>query len=140
MGTKANTSGSAGVTLANAWQNYGLSLLMLLVLPLLPAMIEWGFKGSLDEASLLITLSIFAASIAIASNNRLIFGVGLIIAIGVAACYGIVYGIATVVNAGSGTVVQTNVWGLLITSENPSLSKFAYVALVLFGVLVLLTV
>jgi hypothetical protein len=140
MSKQLGTSESVGINISTAWQNYGASIVFVVLLPLLPVILEWIIVGSLAEESLLITASIYAAAIAIVSNNRITFGIGLAIAIIEAALYGYVYGSTAANDTRSVIVAKTSTLAVLITSEKSPLLRFASQALWVILVLIVLSV
>jgi hypothetical protein len=71
-----------------AWQNYGLSLLLLGIAPLLPILLELGITGYVNGGSVLITAAIYSIASALASNSRFYFGLFLFAAVVESAFYG----------------------------------------------------
>lgn len=72
-----------------AWQNYGLAITLVGFLPLLPAVIEWFVRREISEETLIITVAVYCLTIAVASNNRLYFGLLLTVSVLVSSSYGI---------------------------------------------------
>jgi len=72
-----------------AWQNYGLAVTLIGFLPLLPAAIEWFVGREISEDTLIITVAVYCLTIAVASNNRLYFGLLLTISVLISSTYGI---------------------------------------------------
>lgn len=73
-----------------SWQNYGLSLIFIGIVPLLPIVIELFVRGDVAESSLFITAAIYSIAIGLASNNRFYFGFFLVASILESAVYGAV--------------------------------------------------
>lgn len=76
------------------WQHFLLSVLYLSVLPLIPLGLELWLKGSLSETSLTLTTAIYSVTIGASSKNRLLFGVGILLAIIFSSAFGVVLGAA----------------------------------------------
>jgi hypothetical protein len=100
--------------LNEAWQNYGLSLVFVGVVPLLPILIELLVRGKVTEGSLFVTAAIYSITIALASNNRFYFGFFLVASIIEAAMYG------STVNGITAHPVTGNLVGMEIVSNSSS--------------------
>lgn len=70
------------------WQNYGLAVLFIGVVPLLPLIIEWLGRREISEDAVIITVAVYSVTVALASNNRFFFGFLLLSSIVVASMYG----------------------------------------------------
>jgi hypothetical protein len=71
-----------------AWQNYGLAMLLLGAVPLLPLVIELIIHKAITEDSLAITAAVYSITVAIASNNKFYFMLFFIASVVEAALYG----------------------------------------------------
>jgi len=71
------------------WENFLVSILLLLLLPLLPLGIEWIINGSINGASLALSASMYTISIGISSKSRLIFALTIFSSVGYALLYGL---------------------------------------------------
>jgi hypothetical protein len=139
MGTQPVTPVPARSKLINALGNYGASLAFVVVVPLLPIFIEWSVKRSLGEEPLLITASIYGATIAIASNKVGTFAIGLVAALAEASLYGVLFGIESFSNTKLATVAETSFLGVSIKGGQPTLLWFGELALISIIVLTLFT-
>lgn len=72
------------------WQHFLLSVLYVSALPLIPLALELWLKGSLSESSLTLTTAIFSVTVGASSKNRLLFGVGILLAIVFSSAFGVV--------------------------------------------------
>jgi hypothetical protein len=79
---------SAASAEQEAWQNYGLSVIFVGIVPLLPILIEMFIGGDVAESSLIITAAVYSITVALASNNRFYFGFFLVASILESAVYG----------------------------------------------------
>jgi hypothetical protein len=55
------------------WQNYGLALLLIGAVPILPIVIELIIHKAITKDSLAITAAVYSITVAIASNNKFYF-------------------------------------------------------------------
>jgi hypothetical protein len=92
-----------------AWQNYGLSLLLLGIAPLLPILLELAIAGNVAAGSILITAAIYSIAAAIASNSRFYFGLFLFAAVVESAFYG-----ATATANDSGQILTVKIMSIRI--------------------------
>jgi hypothetical protein len=76
--------------LPEEWQHFILSVLYLTLLPLIPLALELWLKGKLSETSLTLVTAIFSVTIGASSNNRVLFGVGILLAIVFSSAFGVV--------------------------------------------------
>lgn len=63
------------------WQEYCLCILLHLLLPLLPLAVELLFSQTISDKSLTLAAAMYAITIAISSQNKLFFGVGVVMTI-----------------------------------------------------------
>ena len=108
----AGGGAGAGARVTKPWRSYGLSVLFIGVFPLIPVLFELLTKGGILEASLIITAAMYAATIAIASNNSFLFGLFLIASLIEAGVYGSEANVAPDVH-----YVSTNFFGMTISYE-----------------------
>jgi hypothetical protein len=110
------------------WQNYGLSLLFIGIVPLLPIIIELFVSGRITEDSLIIAAAIYSIAVALASNNRFYFGSFFVASIVESAIYG------SVAKANGSNVTTGRVLGLKISSDGGSAlsdNKYIFIAIIL---------
>lgn len=72
----------------DAWQNYGLAVLLIGIVPILPILIELIIHKSITEDSLAITAAVYSITVAVASNSKFYFAFFLVASIIEAALYG----------------------------------------------------
>jgi hypothetical protein len=70
------------------WQDFGLSILWVLVFPALPLLLELGFTGQVRPETLLLTGAIYPVSISASSSNPFLLGISLVISVLLAVAYG----------------------------------------------------
>ena len=70
-------------------QDYLLSILYHLILPLLPLIIEYWITAEVKESSLMLVASLYSVSIGASSRNRLLFGISILIGILFAVAFGV---------------------------------------------------
>lgn len=75
--------------LPERWQNYFLSLLFHMFLPLIPLLFEFWKTGLVGIKSLMLATSIYSISISVASRSKLFFGVGVLVGLFFAGAYGL---------------------------------------------------
>lgn len=75
-------------SMPNYWENFFVSIIFILILPLLPIFIEWYKNGNVNGASLALSASMYTISIGITSRSRLIFALTIFASI----IYAIIYG------------------------------------------------
>ena len=71
-------------------QDYLLSILYHLILPLLPLIIEYWLTSQVKESSLMLVSSLYSVSIGASSRNRLLFGISILIGILFAVAFGVI--------------------------------------------------
>lgn len=76
--------------LPEEWQHFLLSLLYVSILPLIPLVLEFWLKGSLTASSLTLTTAIYSVTVGASSKNRLLFGVGILLAFVFSSVFGVV--------------------------------------------------
>jgi hypothetical protein len=94
--TKARTNPTRIPGLSNSWQNWLLSVLFHMLLPLLPILLELIFTNAISEQSITLAASMYTIEIGVSSRNRAIFGITIILSIIYAAIFGFVAGAHTV--------------------------------------------
>lgn len=70
------------------WQQFGLSILWVLIFPVLPPLLELGFTGKVRPETLLLTGAIYPVSISASSSSPLLLGISLVISVLLAVAYG----------------------------------------------------
>ena len=75
--------------LNDQWSEYILCLLLHMILPLLPLLMEWLFTRNISESSLSITTAIYSISIGLSSKNKAMFGYCILIGVLFSAIYGV---------------------------------------------------
>lgn len=74
------------------WENFGISILLHLLLPLLPLLIELLQNGVVGKTSLVLAASMYTISIGVSSRSRLMFAFTVLASIFYASLYGLVSG------------------------------------------------
>jgi hypothetical protein len=82
------SSANKVVRSSKGWENFLMSIICVLVLPLIPVIHEWIRGRYMDTADLMLTASMYAIGVGIASTSRLIFIITIVIGIIHAATYG----------------------------------------------------
>ncbi len=72
------------------WENYLLSIVLHLLLPLLPIGMECLLTGKVTERSLTLAASMYSISIGVSSKSRLMFGITIMVSLIFAAIFGYV--------------------------------------------------
>jgi hypothetical protein len=72
------------------WENFISSVLIHQILPLAPLLFEFGYTNFISQKSLMISVAMYAFSIAFSSKYRLVFSVCLFIGIITSGMYGTV--------------------------------------------------
>lgn len=75
-------------SLPDHWQNFCLCLIFHISLPLLPLGLELWRTGAVTASSATLVASMYAVSIGVSSRDKLLFGLGIIIAIIFATAFG----------------------------------------------------
>lgn len=75
--------------LSEQWSEYILCLLLHMVLPLLPLLMEYLFTKNISESSLSITTAIYSISIGLSSKNKAMFGYCILVGVLFSAIYGV---------------------------------------------------
>lgn len=70
------------------WEDFFLSIIFVLILPLVPFIIELWRNGQVATAELMLTASMYAISVGLSSSSRLMFGITLIMGL----LFGMAYG------------------------------------------------
>jgi len=70
------------------WQQFGLSILWVLMFPALPLLLELGFTGRVRPETLLLTGAIYPVSISASSSSPLLLGISLMVSVLLAVAYG----------------------------------------------------
>lgn len=81
--------------LPEEWQHFLLSLLYVSLLPLIPLVLEFWLKGNLSASSLTLATAIYSVTVGASSKNRLLFGVGILLAIVFSSVFGVVMNATT---------------------------------------------
>jgi hypothetical protein len=87
------------------WQNFLLSLVFRMLLPLLPIAVELAMKGSVSEQSGTLAASMYSLALGISSRSRLFFGIAIALSI----VYSVAFGIAITQQAKPG---QHALWAI----------------------------
>ncbi len=69
-------------------QNFGLSFIFIVILPLLPLFLELWCSSTISAKSLAIATAIYSVSIGVSSHDRLLFGFSIIISISFSVAFG----------------------------------------------------
>ena len=75
--------------ISQSYQDYLLSILYHLLLPLLPLIIEYWITSNVKESTLMLVASLYAVSIGASSRNRLLFGISILSGILFAVAFGV---------------------------------------------------
>lgn len=73
-------------------QEYALCILLHLLLPFLPLLIEYGVQGRVEQKTLLLFLAIYPLAIGVTSQSKLMFGVTVVIGLVFSAFFGLASG------------------------------------------------
>ena len=73
-------------------QEYVLCILLHLLLPFLPLLIECGVQGRVDQKTLLLFLAIYPLAIGVTSKSKLMFGITVVIGLAFSAFFGLASG------------------------------------------------
>ncbi len=73
-------------------QEYALCILLHLLLPFLPLLIECGVQGRVDPKTLLLFLAIYPLAIGVTSQSKLMFGITVVIGLVFSAFFGLASG------------------------------------------------
>jgi hypothetical protein len=76
----------------SSWQDFILSVLFQLCLPILPILLEFWLTGKITEQSVTLVSALYSISVGVSSRSRLFFGMGIVA--------GIVFSVAFGVSAG----------------------------------------
>jgi hypothetical protein len=71
------------------WQQFGVSILFVLILPLIPLLIERGFAGKVEPETLVLIGIIYPISISASSPSILLFSIAVMVSIFLSIAYGI---------------------------------------------------
>jgi len=103
------------------WENFLASILMILLLPLLPLVIEWVRQGVINEASLALSASMYTISIGVTSRSRLIFAIAIFASV----FYAFLYGSATdIASTYPLFLYKAAVWGIIFTFILHTLERY----------------
>lgn len=78
-------------TLPDYWQNFFLCLLLHMIVPLLPLILEFWHTKSVSETTVLLAAAMYTIGIGISSQSRLLFGLAVVASI----AYSFAFGVAT---------------------------------------------
>lgn len=73
---------------AHGWQNFLISLVLHLGLPLLPLLLEKWFSGGVEAKSAALTAALYSMAIGLSSRNVALFGFGVALSIVFSAAFG----------------------------------------------------
>ena len=76
------------ISLPDHWENYFTCILLHMLLPLLPIIIEFIINKSVKQESLTLTASMYAITIGISSKSKSQFGLAVVVSLIFAICYG----------------------------------------------------
>lgn len=109
--------GQAAARLSEPLQNYGLSLLFIGFVPLLPVTLELLVRKQVTGDSLIITAAIYSITVALASNSRLYFGFFLVASIIESTVYG------SIVDGSSSPTITDSVVGIEVSGMTKAASS-----------------
>jgi hypothetical protein len=97
------------------WQHWGASILLTIVLPLLPLILEKVISGRLGTSSLLIASTVYCCSLALASQSVLVITLGVVMSVVLSVFYGVSSAQVPVVLAGGDVVAWVCIIGFAVT-------------------------
>ena len=71
-----------------AWQNFFISLVLHLGLPLLPLLLERWFSGRIESKSAALTAALYSMAIGLSSRSVALFGIGICMCVAFSAAFG----------------------------------------------------
>jgi hypothetical protein len=74
--------------LPDSWQDFGLSVIFVIVFPLIPIFSEWWHTGAIQGPTLWLAGAMYAISIGVFSSSRLLFGLAVLASLVMASKYG----------------------------------------------------
>lgn len=75
------------------YQHFGVSVIFIVFLPLLPLFLEYWFLSKISAQSLTLATAIYAVSIGASSTHTIIFGLAIPVSIAFSAAFGVVISI-----------------------------------------------
>jgi hypothetical protein len=66
---------------SNSWQQFIYSVLVLLLLPLMPLVIEFWLTGKVDEKTFAISAAMYAITVGVATKHLALLGVSIIVTV-----------------------------------------------------------